>query len=86
MSSERDGFPRVVFSTPIYKGHVIDVRVDEVEMEPGKVHKRDMVAHPGAVVIMPIDEQGRILWITQYRHPTGGTLLELPAGTLEEGE
>ncbi len=86
MSSQQEGFPRVVSSTPIYKGRVIDVRVDEVEMEPGRVFKRDVVAHPGAVVIMPIDEQGRILWITQYRYAAGKTLLELPAGTLEEGE
>jgi ADP-ribose diphosphatase len=78
--------PRVVSSTPIYHGRVIDVRVDEVELAPGRVFKRDVVSHPGAVVILPVDGEGRILWITQYRYAAGKTLLELPAGTLEEGE
>ncbi len=78
--------PKVLSSTPIYKGRVIDVRVDEIEVEPGRVFKRDVVAHPGAVVIMPVDAEGRILWITQYRYAAGKTLLELPAGTLEAGE
>jgi ADP-ribose pyrophosphatase len=78
--------PRIVASTPIYKGRVIDVRVDEIELEPGRVFKRDVVGHPGAVVILPVDAQGRLLWITQYRYAAGKTLLELPAGTLEEGE
>jgi ADP-ribose pyrophosphatase len=76
----------VVSSTPIYHGRVIDVRVDEIEMEPGKVFKRDVVSHPGAVVILPVDADGRILWITQFRYAAGKTLLELPAGTLEDGE
>ena len=78
--------PRVVSSTPIYKGRVIDVRVDEIEVEPGRVYQRDVVSHPGAVVIIPVDAGGRILWVTQYRYAAARTLLELPAGTLEEGE
>jgi len=65
---------------------VIEVRTDEIEVEPGRVFKRDVVAHPGAVVIIPVDAEGRILWITQYRYAAGKTLLELPAGTLEHGE
>lgn len=78
--------PRVVGSTPIYKGRVIDVRVDQIEVAPGRVYQRDVVAHPGAVVIIPVDAHGRILWITQYRYAASRALLELPAGTLEEGE
>lgn len=78
--------PRVVSSQPIYKGRVIEVRVDEIEVEPGRTYKRDVVSHPGAVVIIPIDAQKRVLWVTQYRYAAGKTLLELPAGTLEAGE
>ena len=85
-TNDSNGLPKVVSSTPIYHGRVIDVRVDEIEIEPGRVFKRDVVAHPGAVVILPVDAQGRILWITQYRYAAAETLLELPAGTLEEGE
>jgi ADP-ribose pyrophosphatase len=86
MTEESTVTPRVVFSTPIYKGRVIDVRVDEIEVEPGRVYRRDVVSHPGAVVILPVDDKGRLLWITQYRYAAGKTLLELPAGTLEVGE
>ena len=86
MTSPEPGFPRVVSSTAIYQGRVIDVRVDEIEIAPGRVFKRDVVSHPGAVVIIPVDAEGRILWITQYRYAAGKVLLELPAGTLEEGE
>ena len=81
-----DSFPRVVSSTPIYRGRIIDVHIDDIEVEPGRVYKRDIVGHPGAVVILPVDAQGRLLWITQYRYAAGKTLLELPAGTLEVGE
>jgi ADP-ribose pyrophosphatase len=86
MTNQQPNSPRVISSTPIYHGRVIDVRVDEIEVEPGRVYKRDVVSHPGAVVIMPVDAEGRILWITQYRYAAARTLLELPAGTLEEGE
>ena len=86
MTSDLPQMPRVVSSTPIYQGRVIDVRVDEIEIEPGRVFKRDVVSHPGAVVILPVDAEGRILWITQYRYAAGKVLLELPAGTLEDGE
>jgi ADP-ribose pyrophosphatase len=78
--------PRVVSSEPIYTGRVIDVRVDQIEIEPGRVFKREVVAHPGAVVILPIDNDGRVLWVVQYRYAAGKALLELPAGTLEHGE
>jgi ADP-ribose pyrophosphatase len=78
--------PRVLSSSPIHKGRIIDVHQDEIEVRPGLVVKRDVVEHPGAVVILPIDSEGRILWITQYRYAAKRSLLELPAGTLEEGE
>jgi ADP-ribose pyrophosphatase len=86
MNNDPYSLPKLVSSTPVYKGRVIDVRVDEIEIEPGRVFKRDVVDHPGAVVIIPVDAEGRILWITQYRYAAGKVLLELPAGTLEEGE
>ena len=77
---------RTLSSTPIHKGRVIEVRQDEIEVRPGLVVKRDVVSHPGAVVIIPVDAAGRIHWITQYRYAAGKTLLELPAGTLEHNE
>jgi ADP-ribose pyrophosphatase len=79
-------FPRVVSSREVYKGRIIEVRVDEIEFAPGQQARRDVVTHPGAVVMLPLDGEGRILWIRQYRHAAGRSLLELPAGTLETGE
>ena len=86
MNESIEDAPRIISSTQVHHGRVIDVRVDEIEMGPGRVFRRDVVSHPGAVVILPVDAQGRLLWITQYRYAAGRTLLELPAGTLEEGE
>jgi len=47
---------------------------------------REVVVHPGAIVIVPIDQAGRLLLVKQWRHPVGKVLTELPAGTLEAGE
>jgi ADP-ribose pyrophosphatase len=70
----------------IYEGRVISLRVDEIEVASGVNVRREVVTHPGAVVMLPIDEQGRILWVKQYRYAAKRELLELPAGTLEHGE
>ena len=86
MTSDNEPTFKVISTTPIFQGRVIDMHVDEVEFEPGRISRREVVTHPGAVVIIPVDEQGRILWITQYRYAAGKTLLELPAGTLEPDE
>jgi ADP-ribose pyrophosphatase len=79
-------FPILIGTREIYRGRVIALRVDEIEVSPGLNVRREIVEHPGAVVIVPVDEQGRILWVRQYRHAAGRDLLELPAGTIEEGE
>ncbi|MCH7553154.1 MAG: NUDIX hydrolase [Chloroflexi bacterium] len=65
---------------------MIRLRVDTLEMPDGRLTRRDVVEHPGAVAIVAIDDLGRVLLVRQYRHPTGCHLLELPAGTLEPGE
>jgi ADP-ribose pyrophosphatase len=78
--------PILTGTTPIYQGRVINLRIDEIEVAPGLNVKREVVEHPGAVVIVPIDAEGRILWEKQYRHAAARVLLELPAGTLEPSE
>lgn len=72
----------VVGSEPAYDGKVFSVRVDSVRMPDGSVKPRDVVRHPGAVGVVALDDDGRILLIRQYRHPVGSSLLELPAGIL----
>ena len=79
-------FPILIGSRDIYDGRVIKLRVDEIEVKPGMNVRREVVEHPGAVVIVPIDNEGRILWERQYRYAAGRHLMELPAGTLEPGE
>jgi ADP-ribose pyrophosphatase len=79
-------FPILIGSREIYRGRVITLRVDEIEVASGLNVRREVIAHPGAVVIVPVDRQGRILWVRQYRHAAARSLLELPAGTLEAGE
>jgi ADP-ribose pyrophosphatase len=69
-----------------YHGKAFDVRQDQVRLPDGQVISLDIVSHVGAVTIVPIDEQGRIWFVRQYRHAAGKELLELPAGTLEDGE
>lgn len=69
----------------IYKGRIFTLKSEEVEIG-GKVLRRDVVYHPGAVAMLVRDEMGRFLFVKQYRHPARGYLIEIPAGTLEEGE
>lgn len=76
----------VVDSKTVYEGRVFDVHQDQVRLPDGRTVRIDVVAHRGAVTIIPLDEEGQIWFIRQYRHPAGRTLLELPAGVAEEDE
>jgi ADP-ribose pyrophosphatase len=70
----------------IYQGRIINVVVDEVELPDGRQSKREVVRHPGAVGILAIDDDDRIVMLRQYRYAAGEVLLEIPAGKLEPGE
>ena len=65
-------------------GHVIDVRREQVVMPEGGSATRDVVQHPGAVAVLAVDHQERILLLRQYRHPVRQLLWEPPAGLLDE--
>jgi ADP-ribose pyrophosphatase len=74
-------------SKDVFDGKIIKVRTDQVTMPGGNVSQRDVVVHPGAVGVVALDDQGRVMLIKQYRHPVAETLWELPAGLLDvEGE
>jgi ADP-ribose pyrophosphatase len=77
--------PATVRSETIYEGQVIDVRVDTIR-ENGKEHPRELVIHPGSVVILPFFDDATVALVRQYRHAVGKELLELAAGSLEKGE
>jgi ADP-ribose pyrophosphatase len=69
-----------------YEGKVFSIRQDRVRLPNGREARLDIVIHTGAVTLIPLDEQGRIWFVRQYRHAAGEMLLELPAGTLEPDE
>ena len=71
----------------VFAGRVYSVRKDLVAMPGGEASQRDVVVHPGAVGVVALDGEGRVLFVEQYRHPVGRRLVELPAGLLDvEGE
>ena len=77
---------RILRSEEIYKGPVFGVRRDEV-LEPGGLRTiREVITHPGSVVVLPVLPDGRILLVRQYRHATRQYLWELVAGRIDAGE
>jgi len=70
----------------VYEGNIINLRVDTITLPGGRTAKREVVEHSGAVAVVPVNEKGEILLVRQYRHATGKSLLEIPAGKLEPGE
>jgi ADP-ribose pyrophosphatase len=74
---------RVVERRTLHAGRYMLFEADRVARADGSESPRDIVVHPGAVVIAPLDDEGRLLLVTQYRMPAGGAMLELPAGTLD---
>lgn len=70
----------------IYQGQVVTTRRDTARLPDGNTAVREVVEHPGGVVILPMLDDGRILLIRQWRYPLGRTLIEAPAGKLDPGE
>jgi ADP-ribose pyrophosphatase len=77
---------KIKSSTEIYKGRMIDLKVDEIENENGTAGYREVVTHPGGAAVVAVKEDGKILLVTQYRYPLQETLFELPAGKLDKSE
>ena len=78
---------RVVATESIFAGRVVSLRVEEIELPGGRRSRLELVSHPGAAAIVPLDEEGRVLLVRQYRHAARGRwLLEVPAGKLDAGE
>lgn len=75
-----------VASRLIYRGRVAGLRVDEVRLPSGRTAQREIVEHPGAAAIVAVTDEGEVVLVRQYRKAVEGTLLEIPAGTLEPGE
>ncbi len=70
----------------IYSGRVFDLARVRYRLPDGREHTYDLVSHHGAVTILPVDDEGNIFFVRQFRIGAQENLLELPAGVLEEGE
>jgi len=70
----------------IYEGRLLTFYEDDVLLADGTRAQREVVAHPGAVAIVPIDAGDRVVLVRQWRHAAGRALWELPAGTRDGGE
>lgn len=73
-------------SETIYEGRVINLRKDEVQLSNGHITQREIVEHHGAICVVPVDKDGKIIMVRQFRKPAEQALLELPAGSLEKDE
>jgi ADP-ribose pyrophosphatase len=78
--------PELLSSSTAYRGRLFTIDMDELRMPNGVIARRENLRHPGAVCMVPVNDAGELLLVTQYRHSAGRRLLEIPAGTLEPGE
>ncbi len=70
-------------SDTLHVGRILALRLDQVEMPGGRTAGREVVEHPGSVVVLPLHDDASVVMIDQYRHPLGRRIRELPAGLLD---
>src|SRR6476469_4018566 len=70
----------------VYDGYFIKVQKDTVSMPDGKTATREFIRHPGAVVVLPLLDDGSILMERQFRYPVNQVFIEFPAGKIDPGE
>jgi len=76
----------LIRSEPLLQGRTFKIRRDYLKTPDGKETKLEIVEHGGSVVVIPIDHEGNMLFVRQYRHAAGKDMLELPAGTRDGDE
>lgn len=77
---------KFIKSEVVFEGNLLTVRRDTVELPNGKHATRELIQHPGAVAVVPIRNDGKILLVRQFRYPVDQLTLEIPAGKLDLGE
>src|ERR1700741_769516 len=85
MTTPHNELPKILDSKKVFAGRVFNVTVDTIS-EGELTYKREVVHHSGSAVIVPVHDDGTVMFVRQYRHPAVRYLLELPAGTRAEGE
>lgn len=73
-------------SEVVYKGKVFNLEKDVITLPDGRETVRETIRHGGASAMIPVDDDGKIIFVRQYRHSAGKEVLEIPAGTIENGE
>ena len=79
-------FEKTLSTKEIYKGRIITVHEDEIELPDGSKSSREVVEHSGGVCVAAITDEDEMFFVRQFRYPYKRVLLELPAGKLEKGE
>ena len=69
-----------------FEGHIMKARLDQVELPNGRTAQREVCEHVGGVGVLPIDRDGNVILVRQFRYPYGEEILEIPAGKLDHGE
>ena len=85
MTTPQKELPKILNSQKVFDGRVFKVTVDTIN-EGELTYQREVVHHPGSAVIVPVHDDGTVVLVRQYRHPAVRYLLEVPAGTLADGE
>lgn len=77
---------KTIKTEKIFDGKIITLQVDDVTLPNGETSKREIIKHPGAVAVIAITKENKIVLVEQYRKPLEKSLVEIPAGKLEPGE
>lgn len=77
---------RTVDTKRIYDGRILNLRVDKVLLPNGKEAYREVIEHSGAVAVVPVDSDGSVYMVRQFRYPFNEIVLEIPAGKMDPGE
>jgi ADP-ribose pyrophosphatase len=84
--SEDPLYEATLESKTYFQGKILNLRVDTVRMPSGRTATREIAEHSNSVCVVPLDDEGNVIMVRQYRKPTEGVLLEVPAGGVEDGE
>jgi len=77
---------KTIDSETVYQGRAFNVRRDHVELPNGNLATWDIIEHADSIMVIPLDAEGNLWFVRQYRHPAVQEVLEMPAGVLEPGE
>ena len=86
MQSKESLLEKTIDTKRIYDGKILNLRLDSVLLPNGREAEREVIEHGGAVCIVPLEEDGTVYMVRQFRYPFNEEILEIPAGKLDSGE